>query len=137
MAVRLAGVPAITGTAPRQVPRCRRAVIQAATDRVHRVRNWICINPSCAVHPTAAGTAAIAAHQITADLGLAMAEAAVDRATVEAAAHRATVGVAIRRAMAEAAVGTIAAVVDTPAEEAEATPVAAVTAVVVIGNSIL
>lgn len=57
--------------------------------------------------------------------------------------HRATVEVAMLRAMAEAvapqagaAVGTTAVVADTPAEEAEATPVAAVTAVVVIGNSI-
>src|SRR5579862_1245355 len=132
MATRLAEVPAITGTAPRQVPRCRRADIQAATDRVHRVRSWICINPSCAVHPTAAGTADIADRQVTADLGLAMEQAAVHRATVEAATHRAMAEAVAPRA--GAAVGTTAVVADTPAEEAEATPVAEVTAVVVIGN---
>lgn len=102
---RRAETVAATGIEPPRVRRCRRVATPedtlAATDEDHRlVRNWICTSRSCAVRPTVAGTAAIAARQITAGLGPATVEAPV--------ARPATVEVVMPRAEAEG--GTLAAV---------------------------
>src|SRR5579872_5117711 len=124
------GIAAATGIARRRVPRCHHAAIpaaiQVAMDEDHPlVRNWICTSRSCGVRLTVAGTAAIAARPVTADLGLAMAEAAVPLAMVEVAVHLATVeaamhlaAVVVTRAVAEAIRVEVAVTL-----AAEATPV--------------
>src|SRR5579872_1227362 len=130
------GIAAVTGIARRRVPRCHHAAIPAAIQATTGedrplVRNWICTSRSCGVRPTVAGTAAIAARQITADLGLAMAEATVPQVTAAAVPL-----VMVEAAMPRAAVVVTRAVVEaTQAEVAEATPAAAVTVVVVIAKS--
>ena len=130
------GIVAATGIARRRVPRCHNAAIPvvtlAATDEDHLlVRNWICTSRSCAVRPTVEGTEAIAARQVTVDLGLVMAEAAVHRAMAAVAAHPAMVEAAMPRAAAE---GTTAAVVTRAAEVGTRVAVEDIPAVVVIAN---
>src|SRR5579872_2338219 len=131
------GTAAATGIARRRVPPCHHAAIpaaiQVAMDEDHPlVRNWICTSRSCGVRLTVAGTAAIAARPVTADLGLAMAEAAVPRVTgaavhlamVEVAVHLAMVEVAVHLATVEAAMHLAAVVVTRAVAEATRVEVA-------------